>query len=375
LIKSAHENMNKQEAPEPGQAVAGSQFDPSIGSESPENGGDDQKTQPIKASGDVSGKVDADPNGAESECPETGSPSLGYTAASWPQASTALGATGSAAAELGKPGIQAHVDGIDSRGNITGWGWVPERPEQRLDVNAHVGEEVVSFGTANLPRADVKEAGYGDGSYGFSLPLSDTLLDGKPRPFSIRFEAAGAEPFALEAELRPPFRAVRGLSTPQKPGGPLPSPPVAPPGGENARGAAVYVPGQYVICTTPYPQPLYHTEGWYEPEEEFTWIRGGEGVIEMLLRRPLGSYLFTLEVVPNGVGSRLQTLEIFFNYFRVGFFEIGEPRTVSVELPAEIFILRKTRINLHCRNAVTPSDHGIPDDRRLGIAVSGWCIT
>src|SRR3954471_18979911 len=90
---------------------------------------------------------------------------------------------------------------------------------------------------------------------------------------------------------------------------------------------------------------------------------------------PLGAYTFTLDVVPNGVGGRLQTLEIFFNYFRVGFFEVTEPRTVSGELPAEIFILRKTRINLHCRNAVTPSEHGIPDDRRLGIAVSGWCIT
>jgi len=95
----------------------------------------------------------------------------------------------------------------------------------------------------------------------------------------------------------------------------------------------------------------------------------------MLLRRPLSSYTLSLEVVPNGVGGRLQTLEIFFNYFRVGFFEVSEPRTVSVELPAEIFILRKTRIHLHCRNAVTPSEHGIPDDRRLGIAVSGWCIT
>jgi hypothetical protein len=374
LVKNAHENMNKQEAPEPKQALPGSQFSPPAGSESLENGGGGQKIEPAKASGDVSGQAHADSNGGGSDRRETGSPSLGYTENPWPRASTPLAATDVAAADPGNPAIQAHVDGIDSRGNITGWGWVPQRPEQRLDVNAYIGEEVVSFGTANLPRADVKEAGYGDGSYGFSLPLSDAMLDGKPRPFSIRFEATGAESVALDAELRPPFRAVRGLSTPLKPGGPLPSSPAAPAGGITARGAAVYVPGQYVICSTPYPQPPYHTDGWYEPEEEFTWIRGGEGVIEMLLRRPLGSYIFTLEVVPNGVGGRLQTLEIFFNYFRVGFFEIAEPRTVSVELPAEIFILRKTRINLHCRNAVTPSDHGVPDDRRLGIAVSGWCI-
>lgn len=271
--------------------------------------------------------------------------------------------------------IQCHVDGIDSRGNITGWGWVPGKPELHLDVNAYIGEEVVSFGTANSPRADVKEAGYGDGGYGFSLPLSEGLLDGKPRQFSIRFEAPGTEPFAVDAELRPPLRAGRKLSAVRQGGGPIPAMPTLPARAENSGTAAVYVPGQYVICTAPYPSPPYHTDGWYEPEEEFTWVRGCEGVIEMFLRPPSTAYTLTLEVVPNGVGSKLQTLEIFFNYFRVGFFEVAEPMTVSVELPAEIFILRKTRINLHCRDAVTPSDHGVSDHRRLGIAVSGWCIS
>jgi hypothetical protein len=271
-----------------------------------------------------------------------------------------------------KPTIEAHIDGIDPRGNITGWGWAPKRPQQRLDVNAYVGEEVVSFGTANLPRADVKKAGYGDGNYGFSLPLSGSLLDGRPRPFSIRFEAPGTEALSIETELRSPFRSGRRSSL-----DPLADTPAAAHlavTADKSGTAVIYVPGQYVICTTPYPRPPYHTQGWCEPEEEFTWIRGSEAVIEMLLRRPLGSYTFTLEVVPNGIGGRLQTLEIFFNYFRIGFFEVAKPTTVSVELPAEIFILRKTRINLHCRNAVTPSEHGIADDRRLGIAVSGWCI-
>lgn len=273
-----------------------------------------------------------------------------------------------------KPTIEAHIDGIDPRGNITGWGWAPERPQQRLDVNAYVGEEVVSFGTANLPRADVKEAGYGDGNYGFSLPLSGTLLDGRTRPFSIRFEAPGTEPLSIETELRSPFRSGRRSSLDPLADTPDPAAAHLAVTADKSGTAVIYVPGQYVICTTPYPRPPYHTEGWYEPEEEFTWIRGSEAVIEMLLRRPLGSYTFTLEVVPNGIGGRLQTLEIFFNYFRIGFFEVAKPTTVSVELPAEIFILRKTRINLHCRNAVTPSEHGIADDRRLGIAVSGWCI-
>ena len=281
---------------------------------------------------------------------------------------------GTAPAELNKSAIQAHVDGIDSRGNITGWGWVPARPEQHLDVNAYIGEEVVSFGTANLPRTDVKEAGYGDGSYGFSLPLLETLLDGKSRQFSIRFEATGGEQFSIETELRPPFLAGRGLSVGRQSEAAVPRMATLPVGAETTPAGAVYVPGQYVICTMPYPRPPYHSEGWYDPEEEFTWIRGIEAVIEMLLRRPAGMYTFTLEVVPNGVGGKLQTLEIFFNYFRVGLFEVARAMTVSVELPAEIFILRKTRINLVCRNAVTPSDHGIPDDRRLGIAIRGWCI-
>ena len=278
-------------------------------------------------------------------------------------------------AEQKRAAIKAHVDGIDSRGNITGWGWVPDKPEVHLDVNAYIGEEVVSFGTANLPRADVKEAGYGDGGYGFSLPLAEALLDGKLRQFSIRFEAPGTEPFAIETELRPPVRVGQRLSALRATGAPVAVVPTLPISAENPGAAAVYVPGQYVICSAPYPRPPYHSQGWYDPEEEFTWIRGAEGVIEMFLRPPSTAYTLTLEVVPNRIDSKLQTLEIFFNYFRVGFFEVAEPMTVSVELPAEIFTLRKTRINLHCRNAVTPSDHGVADNRRLGIAVSGWCIS
>jgi len=375
LIKSAQQKTNKQETPESEQIAAALQVTQLFNPETPGNGGNEQEMPADLAAGIAKKETAATGDSA----PGVGAPAAGWlrnggSGAFSSDGSTAHEMTGLADPRPQKSAIQANVDGIDSRGNITGWGWAPEKPEQRLDVTAYIGEEVVSFGTANLPRADVKEAGHGDGSYGFSLPLSDALLDGKPRPFSIRFEGSGTEPFAIEGELRPPFRAVRGPSAAPKAEEPVGSAPPALPGGAHARGAPVYVPGQYVICTTPYPRPPYHVDGWYEPEEEFTWIRGGEGVIEMLLRRPLGAYTFTLDVVPNGVGGRLQTLEIFFNYFRVGFFEVTEPRTVSVELPAEIFILRKTRINLHCRNAVTPSEHGIPDDRRLGIAVSGWCI-
>src|SRR5712672_2422510 len=98
FVKSAHENMKKHGASKPGQAAAGSQFGPPINPESPENGVDDPKTEPVKAAGDLSSEVHADPNGADSERPETGSPSLGYTADSRPQASTDLGTMDFAAA-------------------------------------------------------------------------------------------------------------------------------------------------------------------------------------------------------------------------------------------------------------------------------------
>jgi hypothetical protein len=266
--------------------------------------------------------------------------------------------------------IVAYIDGVDSRGCIEGWAWVPASPQRRVSVNIYHGDELISFGTGNTLREDVRGAGHGDGQYGYSIQLPERLLDGKREKFSIHFEATGAQSHSTVMQLQLPQRlplrgpmassAARAMPLP-----PMPEPSMAP----------IYVPGQQVLCFAPHPLAPYHVTGWHAPEADFTWIDGLEGVLELSIRRPQNAYTLMLDVVPNGVAGQLQTLEVFVNYFRMGFYEVRRATTVQVELPAEIFTLRRTRISLHCRNAIVPSEHGVAGDlRRLGVAVCSWII-
>jgi len=169
--------------------------------------------------------------------------------------------------------------------------------------------------------------------------------------------AEGASPLLTEPVPLPMMAALRALSAAADRG-----------------SASVYVPGQYVACTSPYPLPVYHTTGWYEPEDQLTWIAGTEGIIELLIRRPRRSYFFLLDVVPNDFGGKPQVLEVFFNYFRLASIEVPNATSLSMKVPSELFILRNTRIALHCPNATVGTSHKLPETRRLGIAVRGWCI-
>jgi hypothetical protein len=135
-----------------------------------------------------------------------------------------------------------------------------------------------------------------------------------------------------------------------------------------------YAPGQYISCTSSFATPVYHAQGWHEPEAEYTWIDGTEAVIRLLVRRPRKEYVLSLDVVPNIEGSSgPQLLEVFFNYFRMAALEIAEPTKVSIEIPAELFTLRVARLSLYCPLAFMGTDPR-RGQRRLGIAVKGWCL-
>jgi len=281
-----------------------------------------------------------------------------------------IGRTAEGVAEE-NPMIVAHIDGVDSRGCIEGWAWVPASPQRRVSVNIYQGDELISFGTGNTLREDVRHAGHGDGQYGYSIQLPERLLAGKREKFSIHFEATGARSHSTVMELQLPHRLpLRAPAAAVVEARPLPLPPMPEPS-----MAPIYVPGQQVLCFAPHTLPPYHVRGWHAPETDFTWIDGLEGVLELSIRRPQSTYTLILDVVPNGVTDRLQTLEVFVNYFRMAFFEIRDRTTVQVELPTEIFTFRRTRINLHCRNAIVPSEYGVSDFRRLGVAVCSWIIT
>lgn len=102
--------------------------------------------------------------------------------------------------------IVAHVDEINARGYLEGWAWVPDYPRRRVAVTAYAGGELVSFGTANSLREDVREAGFGDGHCGFALPLPEELLSGGTQRFKLVFEATDAASFTTDVGLNAPER-------------------------------------------------------------------------------------------------------------------------------------------------------------------------
>ncbi len=270
--------------------------------------------------------------------------------------------------------IACFVDEVDRHGFLRGWACVVGHPTARVEVAVYEGAALLVSGVADQLRRDVSEARGpdSDGYSGFNLPLPEGKLDGQVHRLVVRGDAAEAKPFLLELELelprglRQPPKTIDGhhaVVAPPKPGPHDPEPPVP-----------IYVPGQYIVCSLPFPAPPYHTEGWHEPEAEFTWIQGLEASIEMIIRRPKSHYTLNLDVVPNRIGDVLQTLEVFVNFFRVALFEVQRSTIFSVRLPAELFIMRRTRIVLHCRNAVAVAEHGVPDQRQLGVAVRAWCI-
>src|SRR6266542_76847 len=71
--------------------------------------------------------------------------------------------------------IRAHIDYADWTG-IRGWVWDPEAPEKRVLLEVLDGDNRLATVMASEYRADLVEAGVGDGRHGFSIPLSETLL-------------------------------------------------------------------------------------------------------------------------------------------------------------------------------------------------------
>jgi hypothetical protein len=71
---------------------------------------------------------------------------------------------------------------------VFGWAWDKNRPDTALDVEIYDGDTLIAKVPADLYRADLPDAGIGDGEHGFYYPLPNSLKDG--RPHSIRVKIA-----------------------------------------------------------------------------------------------------------------------------------------------------------------------------------------
>jgi alginate O-acetyltransferase complex protein AlgJ len=82
--------------------------------------------------------------------------------------------------------VQAVIDGC-----VVGWGWRPERPGDRLELEVLVDDVVVARGRAEHPRVDLRQAGVGDGAYGFRIELPLELAVAGGCSIDVRVAATG----------------------------------------------------------------------------------------------------------------------------------------------------------------------------------------
>jgi hypothetical protein len=75
------------------------------------------------------------------------------------------------AKQLPDPTITGYVDQISDEGRITGWVWAPAAPRERLLITVMADDKPAVSTIACYDRGDLRDAGIGDGKYGFDCVL------------------------------------------------------------------------------------------------------------------------------------------------------------------------------------------------------------
>jgi hypothetical protein len=97
--------------------------------------------------------------------------------------------------------IRGAVDNVGKE-KIYGWAWHPDRPAERMRVEARLGSRTVLATLADLARGDLPGAGVGDGSHAFELKLTAECVARRNELFIVAVASDGSE-----ATL--PFRVPR----------------------------------------------------------------------------------------------------------------------------------------------------------------------
>ena len=74
---------------------------------------------------------------------------------------------------------------------IVGWVWDRSYPNMALVIELYEGATVYATTVANVYRENIKNAGYGTGSYGFILPMPVAVKDGNVHQLSVRVKGTG----------------------------------------------------------------------------------------------------------------------------------------------------------------------------------------
>lgn len=126
-------------------------------------------------------------------------------------------------AVLNRP--EGYVDVVENN-VVKGWAFDPSAPSRTVEVELLVDGQPAGAFAANRFRADLNQAGKGDGHHGFEIPVPGAALDGKPHQISVRMVGGrmlagspkrmeGATAIAAHAQARP--HLVRGTANPGLP--------------------------------------------------------------------------------------------------------------------------------------------------------------
>jgi len=80
------------------------------------------------------------------------------------------------ARQLPDPTIAGYVEHITEDGRVSGWVWAPAAPKERLIVTVMLDDQPVLTTVAAFDRADIRNAGIGDGKYAFDCTLPWELI-------------------------------------------------------------------------------------------------------------------------------------------------------------------------------------------------------
>ena len=87
--------------------------------------------------------------------------------------------------------ITGSLDNCDEAGGVTGWVFNRDSENEYLHVEIFADGNPVGRAIADIFRADLQQAGIGDGRHGFEVMLPDSLLDGNEHSIEVREASTG----------------------------------------------------------------------------------------------------------------------------------------------------------------------------------------
>ena len=81
--------------------------------------------------------------------------------------------------------LKGHLDGIVNA-CVEGWAFNEETPNNQVSVNLYIDDQLVSSGFSTLYRRDLEEAGIGNGTHAFSIPIPPTYCDAREHTVDVR---------------------------------------------------------------------------------------------------------------------------------------------------------------------------------------------